>query len=396
VSKVETLTNLEDRVRLFRACSEARERYYSDELEVHQILVEKRQAMAQAAGHANYAAFRFSAGFSKPNSDQALELARAVRTEVGALLKQVRARWSTKHYPLKPWHKIKELAVAPPPEFWTDAKQAAVHLATTLKPLNPGFAPVIERIFEQGNVDIERRPHKAQITRMFYFPNERASFVLHSSGWGPSGYADLLHELGHVIHGELLDLRGARFFEVNPDYPSGEFVAFTVEYLGLRLSQAQSGAQIDEVYESAELERMLTNFVHIAAMEEICHYIYRSPQLPEPESIDRKWLEIATYAEGLDWSEDLERLKRQWLHYFVVGMPFETLDYLEGLTASLWVVAEYLRVPKETRELFTSLTAVNLGMEAIFDRLGHPYPLRKQTVTALCNLLIKRYQALAG
>lgn len=295
-------------------------------------LVNLRDQIGRNAGFDNYRDYKFAdLGRFDYAKEDCYAFHEAVKTQVMPLVDFIydRKRQKLGLSMLKPWDTEAEPEGIKPLRPFEGGKELLDKTVKCFNQLNPFFADCLVTMNKMGRLDLDSRKGKAPGGYNCPLPETGAPFIFMNAAGQMSDVTTMVHEGGHAIHSFLThDLPLTSF----KDYPmeiaevaSMAMELFSMDYWEVFFEDEEELKRAKQ----HQLERVITIFPWIAAIDKFQHWVYENPNHTEEEraenwrNIFNEFTSVAIDVTGLE-----EYRKFAWqrqLHLFEV--PFYYIEY---------------------------------------------------------------------
>jgi oligoendopeptidase F len=295
-------------------------------------LVEKRNRIAVNAGFENYRDFRFvELGRFDYTKEHCFQFHEAVKLHVMPLVNDMYA-YKKKQLGvdvLRPWDIDAEPEGVQPLRPFKTGDELLQKTITCFENLNPFFADCLRKMKEMGHFDLESRKGKAPGGYNMPLMESGAPFIFMNAAGQLDDVTTMVHEGGHAIHSFLthdLELSGFKEYPTEmAEVASMAMELFTMDYWYVFFENSEELRRAKE----QQLERVMTIFPWIAAIDSFQHWVYENPHHTEEQRANT-WTEIITgfTSPVIDYSGLEEYRRYGWqrqLHLFEV--PFYYIEY---------------------------------------------------------------------
>jgi oligoendopeptidase F len=343
------------------------ERRFQDQAALHELfdqLLEKRNLIAAQAGFTDYRAYRFME-LGRFDYDHATceQFHEAVRDHVMPLVNQLyeQKRKKLGVDKLRPWDLEAEPIGTKPLRPFANPSELIEKTIACFTNLNPFFAACLTRMRQLGHLDLESRKGKAPGGYNCPLAVSGAPFIFMNAAGTLDDVTTMVHEGGHAIHSFLchpLPLNGFK------EYPTeiAEVASMTMELFSMDHWDVffSDSAELQRAKEQ-QLERVITIFPWIAAIDKFQHWIYTHPEHTHTER-EEQWMHIIEeFTSPLVDFTGLEKYRRvlwqRQLHLFEV--PFYYIEYGIAQLGAIGLWQQYKKNP--TAALENYLQALSLG-----------------------------------
>ncbi|HET9430701.1 MAG TPA: M3 family oligoendopeptidase, partial [Chitinophagaceae bacterium] len=352
------------REEVYRKISDRRLQDKNEISHLYSTLVKKRNQVALNAGFANYRDFRFiELGRFDYTSEDCFQFHEAVKLHVMPLVNQVydAKREKLGLDTLRPWDIDAEPEGIQPLRPFKTGEELTEKTIKCLNRLRPFFGDCLKKMKAMGHLDLESRKGKAPGGYNCPLAESGAPFIFMNAAGQLDDVTTMVHEGGHAIHSFLshdLELTGFK------EYPTeiAEVASMAMELLSMNHWDVFFSNK-EELLRAKEqhLERVITLFPWIAAIDKFQHWVFEHPEHSEEQRNDR-WLEILDEfsSTAIDFSGLDEYRRYAWqrqLHLFEV--PFYYIEY--GI-AQLGAIGLWKQYKKDPETAITNyITALDMG-----------------------------------
>ncbi|WP_413788903.1 M3 family oligoendopeptidase [Bacillus bruguierae] len=365
-----------------------------------QIIMDKlialRHQKAQNVGLPNYRDYMFRKyeRFDYTAAD-CLELAEAMRQYVVPLQKKLQEKqqktlglrtfrpWDIRavpinEKPLQPVQNVDELV------------KGTFHI---LEKVDSRFSALLHEMKEKNLLDLESRKGKAPGGFCESLPASKQSFIFMNCCNTQDDAVVLLHEMGHCIHNELIELGPYR----NVPMESAELASTTMELLTMEYWNTFYPSGEDFKRAKREQLRLMIQYLPIiTVVDQFQHWMYENPNHTHVER-RAKFKELArTYDSSfVNWEGYENWLETTWLsilHIFEV--PFYYIEYAIAQIGALQMYKQYKENPKQT--LIHYKQALSLGstksVKEVYEAAGIRFDFSAQTIKELMEFVEKELE----
>jgi len=373
------------------------ERRFQDQAALHDLfdqLLEKRNLIAAQAGFTDYRAYRFME-LGRFDYDHATceQFHEAVRDHVMPLVNQLyeQKRKKLGVDKLRPWDLEAEPIGTKPLRPFANPSELIEKTIACFTNLNPFFAACLTRMRQLGHLDLESRKGKAPGGYNCPLAVSGAPFIFMNAAGTLDDVTTMVHEGGHAIHSFLchsLPLNGFK------EYPTeiAEVASMTMELFSMDhwdVFFSDSG-ELQRAKEQ-QLERVITIFPWIAAIDKFQHWIYTHPGHTHTER-EEQWMHIIEeFTSPLVDFTGLEKYRRvlwqRQLHLFEV--PFYYIEYGIAQLGAIGLWQQYKKNP--TAALENYLQALSLGgtrtLPQLFEAAGLSFDFSGPRISQLMQFV---------
>jgi oligoendopeptidase F len=208
---------------------------------------------------------------------------------------------------------------------------------------------------DEGLLDLEARPHKAQGAYEMELPASKQAFIFTTAVGSHLDVITHLHESGHAFHA-LEACRWPYHYQSMMEYIPIEFVelgSMAMELLGSPyLSKEHGGfyteAQVAQARRQ-ELETILEFWPYMAVVDAFQHWVYENPDAArDTRQCDEVWASLhRVFRPHVDWSGIEDTLRVSWrLQEHIVTSPFYYVEYGMAQLGAVGVWANARRDPR--------------------------------------------------
>jgi len=373
------------------------ERRFQDQAALHDLfdqLLEKRNLIAAQAGFTDYRAYRFME-LGRFDYDHATceQFHEAVRDHIMPLVNQLyeQKRKKLGVDKLRPWDLEAEPIGTKPLRPFANPSELIEKTIACFTNLNPFFAACLTRMRQLGHLDLESRKGKAPGGYNCPLAVSGAPFIFMNAAGTLDDVTTMVHEGGHAIHSFLchpLPLNGFK------EYPTeiAEVASMTMELFSMDHWDVffSDSAELQRAKEQ-QLERVITIFPWIAAIDKFQHWIYTHPGHTHTER-EEQWMHIIEeFTSPLVDFTGLEKYRRvlwqRQLHLFEV--PFYYIEYGIAQLGAIGLWQQYKKNP--TAALENYLQALSLGgtrtLPQLFEAAGLSFDFSGPRISQLMQFV---------
>ena len=373
------------------------ERRFQDQAALHELfdqLLEKRNLIAAQAGFTDYRAYRFmELGRFDYDHTTCEQFHEAVRDHVMPLVNQLyeQKRKKLGVDKLRPWDLEAEPIGTKPLRPFANPSELIEKTIACFTNLNPFFAACLTRMRQLGHLDLESRKGKAPGGYNCPLAVSGAPFIFMNAAGTLDDVTTMVHEGGHAIHSFLchpLPLNGFK------EYPTeiAEVASMTMELFSMDHWDVffSDSAELQRAKEQ-QLERVITIFPWIAAIDKFQHWIYTHPGHTHTER-EEQWMHIIEeFTSPLVDFTGLEKYRRvlwqRQLHLFEV--PFYYIEYGIAQLGAIGLWQQYKKNP--TAALENYLQALSLGgtrtLPQLFEAAGLSFDFSGSRISQLMQFV---------
>jgi oligoendopeptidase F len=327
-------------------------------------LLVKRNREAQNAGFQNFRDYKFKElGRFDYTKDECCQFHEAVKLHilplVDAIYKMKKEKLGVDV--LKPWDTDAEPAGTRPLQPFTTGSELLEKSIACFQKLDPFFADCLRKMNEIQHFDLDSRKGKAPGGYNCPLAETGAPFIFMNAAGQMGDVTTMVHEGGHAVHSFLahgLELNSFKEYPMEiAEVASMAMELFTMDHWDVFFENKEELKRAKEY----QLERTITIFPWIAAIDKFQHWVYENPAHGIEERSE-KWLEILNEfsSSAIDFSELDEYRRYGWqrqLHLFEV--PFYYIEYGIAQLGAIGMWKQYKVNPKQALENYTK--ALSLG-----------------------------------
>jgi oligoendopeptidase F len=327
-------------------------------------LIAKRNQVALHAGFKNYRDFRFKElGRFDYSPEQCRQFHEAVKLHVMPLVNLLYENKKKKLGvdTLRPWDIDAEPAGVQPLRPFTTGNELLQKTIACFDELDPFFGDCLRRMKSLGHLDLESRKGKAPGGYNMPLMESGAPFIFMNAAGQLDDVTTMVHEGGHAIHSFLthdLELSGFK------EYPTemAEVASMAMELMSMNHWHVffDNEEELKRAKEQ-QLEKVITIFPWIAAIDKFQHWLYENPGHSEQER-GEIWVQILDEFTSplIDYSGLDEYRRYGWqrqLHLFEV--PFYYIEY--GI-AQLGAIGLWKQYKEDKKKAISNyIRALDLG-----------------------------------
>jgi len=373
------------------------ERRLQDKNELNHLfstLLQKRNQVALNAGFSNYRDFRFlELGRFDYTSEQCFQFHEAVKLHVMPLVDEVYdlKRKKLGLDVLRPWDIEAEPEGVQPLRPFKTGEELIDKTIRCFEKLEPYFAGCLRRMKEMGRFDLESRKGKAPGGYNCPLAETGAPFIFMNAAGQLDDVITMVHEGGHAIHSFLtheLELNGFKEYPTEiAEVASMAMELFSMDHWDVYFDDQEELKRAKE----QQLERMITIFPWIAAIDKFQHWIYEHPDHTEEQRSD-EWIKILEEftSKLIDFS-GLEEFRRYaWqrqLHLYEV--PFYYIEYGIAQLGAIGLWQQYKQNP--SLAIGNYIKALHFGgmktLPELFQAAGLPFDLSPEYIRNLMQFV---------
>lgn len=350
------------------------DRRLQDKKELNELftsLLKKRQQVAVNAGFETYTGYRFiELGRFDYTKEDCFQFHEAVKQHVMPLVNQLYEdkRKKLGLNTLRPWDIEAEPAGIQPLRPFQTGDELTNKTIACFDALNPFFGNCIRRMKAMGHLDLDSRKGKAPGGYNCPLAESGAPFIFMNAAGQLDDVTTMVHEGGHAVHSFLthqLELNGFKEYPTEiAEVASMAMELFSMDKWNVFFDTAEELKRAKE----QQLERIITLFPWIAAIDKFQHWIYQNPDHTEEER-NSQWFDILNdYSSPvIDFSGLDEYRRYAWqrqLHLYEV--PFYYIEYGIAQLGAIGLWQQFKKNPKAALDNYTKALSVG-GMATLPD-----------------------------
>lgn len=279
-------------------------------------LIKKRNQIALNAGFADYRDYKFvEMGRFDYTPQDCYQFHEAVKRHVLPLVNLIyeNKRKKLGLEILRPWDTEAEPAGTTPLNPFKNSEELIEKSVACFNQLRPFFGACLKKMKAIGHLDLESRKGKAPGGYNCPLAESGAPFIFMNAAGQMHDVTTMVHEGGHAVHSFLAHNLELSSFKEYPmeiaEVASMAMELFSMDYWNTFFSQEEELIRAKE----HQLERVITIFPWIAAIDKFQHWLYQNPDHTEEERSD-KWMEILNEfsTTSIDWSGLEEYRRNSW------------------------------------------------------------------------------------
>ena len=327
-------------------------------------LIEKRNQLAVNAGMSSYTQYRFKElGRFDYTGKECFQFHEAVKQYVLPLVNAIYEKKKKKLGvdTLRPWDIEANPAGEKPLNPFTTGKDLLNKTVQCFNELNPFFGDCLNKMDKMGHLDLESRKGKAPGGYNCPLAESGAPFIFMNAAGQMDDVTTMVHEGGHAVHSFL-----AHNLELNAfkDYPMeiAEVASMSMELFSMPYWDTFFNSKEDlQRAREHQLERVITIFPWIAAIDKFQHWLYANPKHTNEERT-AKWVEILNeFSSGAVDYNGLENYRavtwQKQLHLFEV--PFYYIEYGIAQLGAIGMWKQFMENKKNALQNY--INALSLG-----------------------------------
>ena len=332
--------------------------------ELFTSLIRKRHQMALNAGFENFRDYKFiEMGRFDYSKKDCYQFHEAVKQYVMPLVNQIYENRKKKLGldSLRPWDIDAEPSGIKPLHPFQTSEELIEKTISCFDELDSFFADCLRKMKSMKHLDLESRKGKAPGGYNMPLIESGAPFIFMNAAGQLDDVTTIVHEGGHAVHSFLthdLELTGFK------DYPTeiAEVASMTMELFTMDYWHVFFDNNDDLIRaKEQQLERVITIFPWIAAIDKFQHWVYENPNHTEAERANN-WLKIIDEFSSpvIDFSGMEEYRKYSWqrqLHLFEV--PFYYIEYGIAQLGAIGLWKQFKQNKEAALKNYT--TALSLG-----------------------------------
>ncbi len=395
--------NRELREEVYRKINERRLQDKKELNDLYSVLLKKRHLVALNAGFENYRDYRFAElGRFDYTKDDCFRFHEAVKLHVMPLVNELyeAKRKKLGLDALRPWDVDAEPAGIQPLRPFQTGRELTEKTIACFDKLRPFFGDCLRKMQELGRLDLESRKGKAPGGYNCPLAETGAPFIFMNAAGQLDDVTTMVHEGGHAIHSFLthdLELTGFK------EYPTeiAEVASMSMELFSMDHWDVffENNEELKRAKEQ-QLERVITLFPWIAAIDKFQHWAFENPDHNDEERLNR-WLSILDeFSSPVIDTSGLEEYRRYgWqrqLHLFEV--PFYYIEYGIAQLGAIGLWKQYKENPDAAINNY--ITALDLGgtrtLPELFKSAGLHFDLSPGHIRELMDFVQKEAVDLAN
>ncbi len=326
-------------------------------------LVQIRNKEAINAGFENYRDYRFKElGRFDYTKEDCYKFHEAVKLHVKPLINEIHRRKKEKLGvdELRPWDLDAEPEGTKPLRPFTDGKELLSKTVSCFNKLDPFFGACLQKMDELKHFDLESRKGKAPGGYNCPLAESGAPFIFMNAASQMNDVTTMVHEGGHAIHSFLahpLPLTGFK------EYPMeiAEVASMAMELMSMDEWESFFDNETDlKRAKEHQLERVITIFPWIAAIDKFQHWIYEHPAHTPTERTDAWETILKEFADDVLNTTGLETYRRNaWqrqLHLYEV--PFYYIEYGIAQLGAIGMWMQYKQNKQQALENYCKALAL--------------------------------------
>jgi oligoendopeptidase F len=360
-------------------------------------LIQKRNKVAENAGYKNYCDFRFiELGRFDYTKEDCFQFHEAVKLHVMPLVNQI---YETKKKKLdidvlRPWDIDAEPAGIQPLRPFKTGDELTEKTITCFNELKTFFGDCLLKMKAMGHLDLESRKGKAPGGYNCPLAESGTPFIFMNAAGQLDDVTTMVHEGGHAIHSFLaheLELTGFKEYPTEfAEVASMAMELFSMDHWHVFFSTTEELRRAKE----QQLERVITLFPWIAAIDKFQHWLYENPGHTETERAGNWLLIQEEFTSPLIDFTGLDEYRRYaWqrqLHLYEV--PFYYIEYGIAQLGAIGLWQQYRQNPATAINNY--ITGLALGgtrtLAELFATAGLKFDLSADHIRQLMEFVKKQ------
>jgi oligoendopeptidase F len=360
-------------------------------------LIQKRNKVAENAGYKNYRDFRFiELGRFDYTKEDCFQFHEAVKLHVMPLVNQI---YETKKKKLdidvlRPWDIDAEPAGIQPLRPFKTGDELTEKTITCFNELKTFFGDCLLKMKAMGHLDLESRKGKAPGGYNCPLAESGTPFIFMNAAGQLDDVTTMVHEGGHAIHSFLaheLELTGFKEYPTEfAEVASMAMELFSMDHWHVFFSTTEELRRAKE----QQLERVITLFPWIAAIDKFQHWLYENPGHTETERAGNWLLIQEEFTSPLIDFTGLDEYRRYaWqrqLHLYEV--PFYYIEYGIAQLGAIGLWQQYRQNPATAINNY--ITGLALGgtrtLAELFATAGLKFDLSADHIRQLMEFVKKQ------
>jgi oligoendopeptidase F len=360
-------------------------------------LIQKRNKVAENAGYKNYCDFRFiELGRFDYTKEDCFQFHEAVKLHVMPLINQI---YETKKKKLdidvlRPWDIDAEPAGIQPLRPFKTGDELTEKTITCFNELKTFFGDCLLKMKAMGHLDLESRKGKAPGGYNCPLAESGTPFIFMNAAGQLDDVTTMVHEGGHAIHSFLaheLELTGFKEYPTEfAEVASMAMELFSMDHWHVFFSTTEELRRAKE----QQLERVITLFPWIAAIDKFQHWLYENPGHTETERAGNWLLIQEEFTSPLIDFTGLDEYRRYaWqrqLHLYEV--PFYYIEYGIAQLGAIGLWQQYRQNPATAINNY--ITGLALGgtrtLAELFATAGLKFDLSADHIRQLMEFVKKQ------
>lgn len=304
-------------------------------------MYEVRQQIAHNAGFDNYRDYKFAElrRFDYTPED-CMAFHDAIETHVVPVVikEQERRKRLMGLETLRPWDLQVDPQGYPPLRPFEGAARLQEGAERVVRKVDKELAGYFRAMIDQGLLDLDNRPGKAQGGYQINLPDSRVPFIFMNAVGTKRDVDTMLHEGGHAFH-YFLSQKLPLYSYHETGSEMAEVASMSMELL--------ARPYLGEFYKKDELERLLDDqirstldfFPFMAMIDSFQQWVYTAEEAGA-EARRAKWAELeARFRPGIDWSglEQYRDVGWQYLHVFEVPLYYVEYGIAQLAALRIWL-----------------------------------------------------------
>lgn len=337
-------------------------------------LVTRRHKVALNAGFQNYRDYKFKElGRFDYSKEDCFRFHEAVKLHVLPLVNKIYKDKKEKLGvdKLRPWDTEAEPEGTPALNPFTTGQELLEKTVACLDKLRPFFADCLRQMNSMKHLDLESRKGKAPGGYNCPLAESGAPFIFMNAAGQMHDVTTMVHEGGHAVHSFLAHPLELNAFKEYPmeiaEVASMAMELFTMDHWDVYFDNAEDLKRAKE----HQLERVITIFPWIAAIDKFQHWIYENPEHTAEER-KSSWVNIFNeFRDGITDYSGLEKytenLWQKQLHLFEV--PFYYIEYGIAQLGAIGMWMQFKNDPEKALDNY--MKSLSLGGTKTLPELYH-------------------------
>ncbi len=387
--------NREIRKEVYDAINEIRLGSKKEINSIFDVLLEKRNQVAENAGFKNYRDYKFvSLGRFDFTKEDCFNFHDSIASEVTPLVNKI---YSEKKknlglQSLKPWDTNATLPGKSELKPFSNAEDLVIKSIKSFGLIDEYFGKALADMNELGHLDLASKPGKSPGGYNYPLYESGAPFIFMNSVGTPRDLVTMMHEGGHAVHSFLSHDLELSAFKSCPSEVA-ELASMSMELMSMK--------HWDEFYNPEDLKRAKKEHLEdsimalpwIAMVDKFQHWIYENPNQTVKEREDA-WLGINVQLGNsvVDWSDSSQAQANSWqkqLHIF--ELPFYYIEYGMAQLGAIAVWKNFKENPEKTISQYKEALGLgySLSVPEIYEKAGIKFDFSKKYIKELMDFMVK-------
>ncbi|WP_369899584.1 M3 family oligoendopeptidase [Bacillus manliponensis] len=262
-----------------------------------------------------------------------------------------------------------------------------------LEKLDDSFAALLQKMQDQGNLDLKSRVGKAPGGFCEYLPFSKQSFIFMTLTNTQDDVVIFLHEMGHALHNELMKDITVKQYQQLP-METAELASMTMELFSMEHWDVfyDDKEQLKQAKQE-QLKQIVSFLPFTLLIDQFQHWLYENPVHSAKERND-KFLELAKRYDSnvVNWEGYESWQTAQWLHVLhIFEVPFYYIEYAIAQIGALQLYKQYKENPKKTLENYKK--ALSLGssksVKEVYETAGITFDFSSETIKDVLRFVEK-------